>query len=108
MSASSQETATRKHMALITEHDDRDRVGLIKSTEKRLSRWTKNGESPIMTFNEGAGEFETVGKEVHLGYVDFDGEPNNEEFAEAVQKKLGEIDQRHREKAGIDLEEVRD
>jgi hypothetical protein len=108
MAEAEQQTATRKHMALITEHDDEERVGLIKSTEKRLSRWTKNGESPIMTFDEEAGEFNTVGKEVHLGYADFEGEPDNDEFADAVHRKLGVVDQRHLDKAGIDLEEVQE
>lgn len=100
------QTANRKHLALITEHDDEERVGLVKSTDTRLSRWTKNGETPIMTFDEEKTDFITVGKEVHLGYVDFDGEPDNDEFAEAVKRKLGEIDNRHRQKAGIDLEEL--
>lgn len=97
----------RKHFYLVTEHEEADRVGGVKILDKRLSRSSKNEETPIHTFDEDAGEFPVVGKQVSMGYVDFDSEEDYEENGhEAIKEKLTELDDRHLEKAGHDPQEV--
>lgn len=104
-----QQTATRKHLYLITEHEDEERVGGVSFADKRLSRSSKNEETPIHKFDEEAGDFVVAGKRVSLGYVDFEDEEDYEENAlEAMTRKLAEIDEEHLEKAGLDPNEVLD
>jgi hypothetical protein len=97
----------RKHLALIIEHDDADKVGLVTFYDKPKTRLEKNTATPIQTFNKETGEFSTVGKEVSLGYVDFEDEDDLEErAAEEIQRKLREVDEKWVDKAGIELEEL--
>jgi hypothetical protein len=95
----------RKHLYLVTEHDKDDRVGGVKVMDQRMSRPEKNNEGPIQKFDKEAGDFYTAGKMVSLGYVDFEDEQDYEEnFSEAVKRKLAEIDERWCDKAGLDVE----
>jgi hypothetical protein len=96
----------RKHLALIIEHDDPERVGLIATYDSRPSRLIKNEPSPIQVLDEDKQGFATVGKKVGLGYVDFEGEDDYEEnvFDEA-ERKLADIDAKWLDKAGVELEE---
>lgn len=110
MSASNQQTATRKHLYLVTEHEDEDRVGGVSFTDTRLSRARKNEETPIHKLDDDARDIVEVGKQVALGYVDFESEEDYEENAvEAMKRKLNEIDERWIDKAGLgDVEGVHD
>lgn len=102
-----QDTANRKHLYLITEAEDEDKVGCIKITDSRLSRAEKNRETPYHKLDEDAGDFYIAGKQVSMGYVDFDDEDDFEENIETeLKRKMSEIDGRHLEKAGHDTEEV--
>lgn len=104
----------RKHLYLITEHEDSDKVGLLKTTDTRLTGAKKNEERVIQTLDREAiergeitdddrGEYKVVG----LGYHDFeDGDDYEETIGNVVQEKLSEIDTEHLEKAGHDPEEV--
>lgn len=95
----------RKHLALIIEHDDPERVGLIASYDSRPSRLIKNEPAPIQIRDDEKRGFATVGKKVGLGYVDFDDEDDYEEnFGDAVKRKLTEIDAKWLDKAGMDVE----
>jgi hypothetical protein len=95
----------RKHLALIIEHDDPERVGLIASYDSRPSRLIKNKPSPIQIFDEDEGVFDTVGKKVGLGYADFEDEDDlQENFGDEVKRKLTEIDAKWVDKAGLDVE----
>jgi hypothetical protein len=97
----------RKHLALIIEHDDEDKIGLVTFYDKPKTRLEKNIATPIQVFYKDCEEFDTVGKEVSLGYVDFEDEVDLEDrAAEAIQRKLGEIDEKWLDKAGIELEEL--
>lgn len=103
------DTATRKHFALITEHENEDRVGLIEISDSRPSRGEKNAETPFHKIDEDEGEFYIAGKRVLMGYVDFESEAaydDDDKVADAVERKLAEIDAKHLEKAGHDPEEV--
>lgn len=95
----------RKHLALITEHDDPDRVGLIACYDSRPSRLIKNEPSPIQIFDDDEGVFDTVGQKVGLGYVDFEDESDYEEnFGDEAKRKLAEIDAKWLDKADMDVE----
>jgi len=95
----------RKHLALIIEHDDPERVGLIASYDSRPTRLIKNELSPIQIFDEEEGVFDTVGKKVGLGYVDFEDEDDYEEnFGDEAKRKLAEIDSKWLDKAALDVE----
>lgn len=101
----------RKHLYLITEHDHNDDlVGSVEFAETRLDSAEKNVETPMHVFDKETGDFATVGKRVGLGYVDIagDGELTGEEAAAVAQSKLAEIDERHLEKAGVELEALAD
>jgi len=98
---------TRKHLYLITEHEDEDFVGRIRITDKRESRASKNDETPFHGLDKEAGEFYIKGKQVSMGYVDFEDEDDYEEnIGDAIDRKLREIDEEHHEKAGVELDEV--
>lgn len=97
----------RKHLYLITEHEDADWVGGIKVTDSRLTGAEKNHETPFHYYDEENGEFYIGGKQVSMGYVDFEDESDYEaEIEDEIQRKMGEIDTKHLEKAGHDPEEV--
>jgi len=95
----------RKHLYLITEHENEDRVGLIAVRDKRFARSKKNESETITVLDEDERGFRDVGQNVYLGYHDFDDEEDYEErFGEVARQKLTEVDQAHVEKAGIDSE----
>jgi len=97
----------RKHLYLVTEHEDEGRLGGIKIMDCRLSRSKKNAETPIHTFDKEGGKFNVVGKQVSMGYVDFDDEDDYEEkIGDEIKRKLNEIDTKWLEKAGLEPEEV--
>ncbi|RLM32653.1 hypothetical protein [Haloarcula sp. Atlit-120R] len=92
----------RKHFYLITEHNDESRVGGISITDSRLSRASKNDETPIHQIDHEQEDFVVVGKQVALGYVDFDDEDDYENrVSDAIKDKLTEIDTEWLEKAGV-------
>ena len=96
----------RKHLYLITEHDKEGRVGCVKMSDKRMSRPTKNEEGPIHKLDKAEKDFKIVGKQVGLGYYDFESQAqydDNEFVADVMQDKLGEIDDEWLEKAGVDI-----
>lgn len=99
----------RKHLSLIIEHDDEDRVGGVSFYDSRKARVTKNEASPIHHYDEGEGDFYVAGKEVGCGYIDFEDEAeynDNQRVSELTKQKLSEIDREWVERAGI--EEVLD
>lgn len=103
MSEAKQETATRKHLYLITEHEEEDRVGGVSFTDTRLSRARKNQETPIHQLDDDERDIVQVGKHVALGYVDFESEADYEENAvDAMKRKLNEVDEKWIDKAGLD------
>lgn len=92
----------RKHLALVIEHEDEDRVGGVMFYDSPKARLTKNEPTPMRTFDKEAGEFPIVGKEVSLGYVDFEDEEAYENWPlENLHDKLREIDHEWLEKAGV-------
>lgn len=92
----------RKHLYLITEHENEEWVGNVNIMNSRLTRVVKNEEGPIQTFDKETGEFDTVGRQVGLGYVDFDSEEDFEDnISEAIRFKLAGVDYSHLEKAGV-------
>jgi len=107
--AVNQRSSVRKHFYLITEHEDEKRHGGISVIDGRLSRPLKNEEAPIRVLNDEKKNFEIVGKQVGMGYHDFESEEeyeDNDRFVEVTEQKLAEIDTEWLEKAGHDPEEV--
>lgn len=101
----------RKHMYLITEHENEDRVGGVSFMDSRMSRPLKNEEGPISVFDEEQGAFREVGKKVGLGYHDFESEEayeDNDHVVDVMKDKLAEIDARWLEKAGHDPAEFKE
>ena len=97
---------TRKHMYLVTEHERDDHVGGVKIFESPLSKPLKNEEGPITVLDEDRKDFKDIGKQVHLGYADFEDEDEFEETAADVLKaKIRSVDRKWAEKAGV-VEEV--
>lgn len=99
-------TAVRKHIYLITEHRDEEKVGLFKITDTRLQDARKNEERRTKALdreNEAFFDYKVVG----LGYVDFDNEEDYKENAvDEIERKMAEIDEEHLEKAGHNPPEV--
>jgi len=101
----------RKHMYLITEHEKEESVGGVSVMDTRMSRPLKGEEGPIKVLDEDKKGFKTVGKQVGLGYHDFDTEAAYEDTDrcfEVVKQKLAEIDEKWLRKAGLDPEEHAD
>lgn len=104
--SSQTQSRVRKHLYLVTEHEDENVVGGVKIFDTRLSRSAKNSETPITVLDEENGSFRTAGKQVSMGYVDFDSEEDYEaRIGDEMERKLAEIDAKHIEKAGLDPEE---
>lgn len=100
--AQAQSSALRKHLYLITEHEESGLVGRVVILDHRHSRGVKNEEMPVQTFDEEEGTFGIVGKQVPLGYVDFaDEDELHGRLSEEIKRKLGEIDRAYLEKAGV-------
>jgi len=94
----------RKHFYLITEHEDEDRVGGVSVFDRRLQRPTKNAEAAITVLDKDEQEFRDVGKQVALGYHDFEDEDaynDNDLVSERMQAKVRSVDREWAEKAGI-------
>jgi hypothetical protein len=99
--------SVRKHLYLITEHEQEDRIGGVSIMDNRMSRPEKNQEGPVTVFDEDEGDFREVGAKVHLGYADFESEDVYEDrIGDVIREKLAEVDQRWLEKAGLDPDEV--
>jgi len=99
----------RKHMYLIVEHERDEFEGNVKFTDKTLGSVLKGEIGPIHKFDEEDGEFSTVGKQVGLGYHDFDSPEeyeDNDRVQQVVLEKLRQVDESHLERAGVDLDEV--
>lgn len=97
----------RKHLYLITEHEDDEKVGAIMSTNQRMSRPLKNEEGPIHVLDEEERDFRKVGRKVGMGYHDFaTDDPDDDYVVQVMKDKLAEIDQEWVEKAGLELEEL--
>lgn len=95
----------REHFYLITEHENDDKVGACKTSEGGTAH-EKNTEREVHKFDKEEGDFYTAGKEVYMGYVDFDtDDPSNDQYADAIERKMGEIDGKWIDKAGLDPEE---
>lgn len=96
---------TRKHLYLITEHEEEGRVGGVAVYDTRFSRGNKNDEIPITVPDEEIEGFAEVGKKVYLGYLEFDSQEEyeqHEDLAGLFQEKVSEVDREWAEKAGIE------
>lgn len=92
----------RKHLYLVTEHENEARVGDVMFSDQRFSRPVKNEEGPVTVIKEDKKGFEVIGQKVGLGYADFEDEDDlNERAAEVAQNKLHDVDQKWVEKAGL-------
>lgn len=96
----------RKHLYLITEHDNPDLVGNVEISDKPLAMPEKNIEMPSNTRNIETGE-RTKRMMVGLGHHDFEDEGDYQDRVhEVVVAKLEEVDREHIDKAGIEIPEV--
>jgi len=96
----------RRHLYLITSHPEDEFVGRVESREKAYMMGEKNSENTVDKRNLDTGDGYSMCI-VGLGYHDFESETayeNPMRFKEVVQKKLGEIDAEHLDKAGVELE----
>jgi hypothetical protein len=97
----------RKHLYLITEHEDDSKIGKVMLMDRKDLWPDKNSEGDITIFDEDAEEYRDVGRKVCLGYHDFEGQHTiGDELPEVVDRKLSEIDAEWVEKAGIDTDGV--
>ena len=95
----------RKYFYLITEHEDEDRVGGVSVYDSPLSRATKNNEAGICVLDEEEQDFRDIGKQVGLGYHDFEDEDeynDNELLADVMQAKIRSVDRKWARKAGVE------
>jgi len=95
----------RKHLALITDHDNEDLVGTVKITDQQLPRVRKDEDRTVDTVNvetNERGSYDAVG----LGYHDFEDEQHYQEtIGGVVSAKLRDIDTEHLKKAGVSLDD---
>lgn len=92
----------RKHFYLITE-SERGNTGDVLITDKQLQHPLKNEEGPRTVFDDDACDYKQIGKQVGLGYYDFDDEDDYESNCwQVIDSKLNEIDRKWVEKAGLD------
>lgn len=97
----------RKHLYLITEHRNEERVGCVLTQDTRLTAASKDEELALHTYDEDEGDFKVAGQQVSMGYVDFEDEEDfDDRLADEIKRKLGEIDTEHLEKAGLNPQEV--
>jgi hypothetical protein len=98
----------RKHFYLVVDHAKDDRVGSVKTTDKRFPTAEKNVETTHTKQNMDTGErYESA--LVYCGYVDYDSEAEYKASAmDDIIAKLGEIDESHLEAAGLDPDSVFD
>ncbi len=97
----------RKHFYLVTSHPDDDLVGNVITTDKRkMTTAEKNKEGVCQKRDLETNETWSF-HEVGLGYYDFEDEDDYQENAwDVIHQKLGEVDESHLEKAGLDPSEV--
>lgn len=96
----------RKHFYLVTDARDESRVGGVEATDIRYTTAEKNVETVLHKRNHVTGDSWDE-KIVSLGYYDFDDEADYEENAfDVIKQKLGEVDESHLEKAGLEPQEV--
>lgn len=103
--------SVRKHLYLVTEHEKEDRVGGVSFHDSRMSRPLKNEEAPIHVLDKEKEDFRIVGKQVGMGYHDFESEEaynDNDHVADVIAEKLAEIDAEYIEKAGHDPAEFKE
>lgn len=92
----------RKHLYLITA-DERDDslVGNVEFSPNRHANGKKNEQRPLDMRNRKTGDT-WVREVVSLGYYDFEDEDDyKQNMGDVATKKLGEVDTRHLEKAGV-------
>jgi hypothetical protein len=110
MSKQSDGDNIRKHFYLVTEHKENEgRIGRVSIMDNRMSRPLKNEEGPITILDDDKKEFRKVGKQVGMGYHDFESQEayeDNERCSEVMKQKLAEIDKKWLQKAGLDPNEV--
>lgn len=97
----------RRHFYLVIEANDESKEGGVDILEQRYERAKKNEQRVIEKRNLETNERfnETV---VSLGYYDFENEEDYRERNFLVSlEKLNEIDERHLEDAGLDVEMVK-
>jgi hypothetical protein len=95
----------RKHFYLITEHETDGHVGGVITTDSRKSRPNKNEEAPITVLDEDTESFREVGKQVGLGYHDFESEAkydDNKFLASVMHAKIRSVDRHWAAKAGVE------
>jgi len=94
----------RKHLELITEEPKNPHhIGNVELTDSRTPRVKKNVETVHDMRNIETDET-WERKVVGMGYVDFDDQDHYESSCgEEVERKLAEIDEKHLEKAGIEV-----
>lgn len=96
----------RKHLYLIIDHPDDERVGQVEITGDRKPVSEKNSRTPCDMHDLDTGErwSYTV---VSMGYVDYDGTREyKQQIGDDVVAKLDEIDADHLIAAGLDPDEV--
>lgn len=96
----------RKHLYLIVDSPQEEFVGRVASMDRQRPQVEKNVEGVVDKRNMDTGESYQE-RLVGLGYHDFEDEAEYEEqFVKVVKGKLGEIDEEHLVKAGLDPQEV--
>jgi len=92
----------RKYLYLITEHEEPERIGKCKITDRPFTTVEKDSEGPLTVFSPEEN-FIDVGKVVGLGYADFESESAFEEqVGDVIRKKMLEVDEQWLEKAGVE------
>lgn len=101
--------ATRKHFYLITGHREEEHVGRMEIADRqKVAPVTETGEVAVQMRDMDTGE-QWNKLLAPLGYHDFDDEQDYEDrVVDVMHEKLADAEERHLEKAGIDLEEVLD
>jgi hypothetical protein len=97
--------SVRQHLYLITSHVDEDLEGHMSIMERRLTAAEKDKEIPITEFNENTNEYIDVGKQVYLGYRDFDSEESADDpdkMSRVMKEKLNEIDEKWVKQVGLE------
>lgn len=82
----------RKHIYLITEHENESAVGNVIFASKKREWPEKNKSADMQVHREG--DFETVGKQVCLGFHDFEDKSefrDPEVIHRVVEEKLEDI-----------------
>lgn len=96
----------RWYLYLIVGHPNDDHVGRVRAANKKYDQPEKNEEASIQRKDLATGDT-YVEQVVGLGYYDFETRRKSvERYTEVAQEKLGEVDESHLRKAGLDSEEV--